>query len=124
MKLTMVELTVRDPASVLAWYRDVLGLPVLLRDDAHGFVLLEAGGETRLAIKQGDPHPGTTRLAFEVADVEAETARLAAHGVTPEAPLKMSPEGYRRVLLRDPDGHRLSLYDWRGQITKSTGDAG
>jgi hypothetical protein len=29
-----------------------------------------------------------------------------------EGPVKVSSEGYRRALLRDPDGHRLSLWAW------------
>jgi predicted enzyme related to lactoylglutathione lyase len=109
--LTFVELTVADWPAAVAWYRDVFGLEVLLRAEADRFALLGAGG-TRLALKGGEPHPGTVLLTFEVDDLPAELQRLAALGVTPAAPLKASAEGYRRALLRDPEGYALCLYDW------------
>ena len=68
----------------------------------------------QLALKAGQPQPGSILLTFEVEDLPAELEHLARLGVMPEAPLKTSPEGYRRALLRDPDGYRLCLYDWKG----------
>jgi catechol 2,3-dioxygenase-like lactoylglutathione lyase family enzyme len=109
--LYLVELTVRDwPASV-DWYRNVLGLQLVMRVDADRFALFRAG-PTRLALKAGEPRPGTTLLTFEVRNLAAQLERLAAHGVAPEGTVKASPEGYRRALLRDPDGYRLSLFEW------------
>jgi catechol 2,3-dioxygenase-like lactoylglutathione lyase family enzyme len=109
--LYLVELTVRNwPASV-AWYGGVLGLRLVMRVDADRFALFRAG-PTRLALKAGEPQPGTALLTFEVRDLAAQLLRLAEHGVAPEEPVKTSPEGYRRVLLRDPDGYRLSLFEW------------
>ncbi|HZT82942.1 MAG TPA: VOC family protein [Gemmataceae bacterium] len=113
-ELYFVELTVADWPRAVAWYRDVLGLEVLLRVEADRFALLRAGGG-RVALKEGQPQPGTTMLAFEVEDLAAEAGRLAALGVAVESPVTDSPEGYRRVLLRDPDGHRLCLFDWEAR---------
>jgi catechol 2,3-dioxygenase-like lactoylglutathione lyase family enzyme len=112
-ELSFVELTVADWPAAVAWYRDVLGLPVALCIEADGFALLQAGA-CRLALKAGTPEPGTVRLTFVVADLPAALERLTALGVALESPLKVSPEGYRRALLRDPDGYRLCLYDLHG----------
>jgi predicted enzyme related to lactoylglutathione lyase len=111
--LAFVELQVADWPAAVAWYRDVLGLAVVLRVEADRFALLKAGSG-QVALKAGRPRPGSALLAFEVEDLPAELERLAALGVTPEAPMKTSPEGYRRALLRDPDGYRLCLYDLKG----------
>src|SRR5262245_10604331 len=110
-ELYMVELTVADWPAAVAWYRDGLGLRVLLRVEADHFALLGAG-PGRVALKQGTPQPGTVQLTFEVDDLDAELARLAARGVRPERPAEKNPEGYRRAVLRDPDGYRICLFDW------------
>jgi catechol 2,3-dioxygenase-like lactoylglutathione lyase family enzyme len=110
--LSFVELTVADWPAAVAWYRDTLGLELVLRVDADRFALLRAGSG-RVALKAGLPLPGSVLLSFEVDDLPRELERLAELGVCPEEPLKASSEGYRRVILRDPDGYRLCLYDWR-----------
>jgi catechol 2,3-dioxygenase-like lactoylglutathione lyase family enzyme len=111
--LSFVELAVADWPAAVAWYRDVLGLPVLLLDEAGRFALL-GGDAGRVALKAGEPLPGSVRLAFQVDDLRAELARLAAYGVFPEGPLKGSAEGYTRALLRDPDGYQLCLVELGG----------
>ncbi len=112
--LAFVELTVADWPAAVAWYRDVLGLEVVLRDDVNRFALLGTG-PGRVALKAGPSQPGGVLLAFEVADLAAEAGRLARHGVTPEGDLRASPEGYRRLLACDPDGYRICLFDWAGR---------
>ena len=108
MNLYFVELRVRDwPASV-AFYRDVLGLTPTMRDDAGSFALFDAGS-CRVALKAGEPTGGTL-LAFEVDDLDAWVGRL---GERIEGEGKVSPEGYRRARLRDPDGYEISLFEWR-----------
>jgi catechol 2,3-dioxygenase-like lactoylglutathione lyase family enzyme len=104
MRLYMAELAVRDLAASLHFYRDRLGLPVELLDEANGFALLHAGG--RLALKHGTPGGGVT-VHLEVADLGAEVTRLGE-----SADIKASPEGYRRAVLRDPDGYRVVLFEW------------
>jgi catechol 2,3-dioxygenase-like lactoylglutathione lyase family enzyme len=104
-----VELAVGDWPAAVAWYRDVLGLPLLLLDEAGRFALL-GGDAGRVALKAGTPQPGSVRLAFRVDDLDAELTRLAAYGVTPDGPPKASAERYTRALLRDPEGHQLCLF--------------
>jgi catechol 2,3-dioxygenase-like lactoylglutathione lyase family enzyme len=112
--LSFVELYVRDwPASV-AWYRDVLGLELILRADADQFALF-AAGMARLALKAGDPGSSETLLVFEVDVLEEWVLRLAQCSVPLDGPVKDSSEGYRRIRLRDPDGHALCLFAWLQQ---------
>jgi catechol 2,3-dioxygenase-like lactoylglutathione lyase family enzyme len=111
--LYFVEITVADWPAAVAWYRDVLGLELLHHAEEDQFALLGAG-PARLALKGGAPNPGTVQLTFEVEDVCQAADQLAATGIIFEAPIMASPEGYRDVLLRDPDGYRVCLFDWGG----------
>jgi catechol 2,3-dioxygenase-like lactoylglutathione lyase family enzyme len=109
--LSFVEITVADWPAALAWYRDLLGLDVLQQVDEDQFALLRAG-QAQLALKGGEPKPGTVQITFEVEDLVKALDVLAAWGVTLESPLLVSPEGYRDVLFRDLDGYRVCLFDW------------
>ncbi len=109
--LYMVELTVRDLETALRWYRDVLGLTVALRDEAGRFALLESRGG-RVALMVGEGAAGSTRLVFEVDDLDGWLERLTGLGVTAEGPVKESAEGYRRAVLRGPEGQAVVLFAW------------
>jgi catechol 2,3-dioxygenase-like lactoylglutathione lyase family enzyme len=111
LSLFMAELTVRDWPAAVAWYRDVLGLPLERLDAAADFALFRAGAG-RVALKAGEPRPAGVRLYFHVPDLSAELSRLVALGVPPDGDVVVSPEGYRRAFVRDPDGHRLGLFEW------------
>ena len=111
MKLYMVEPTVSDLPHSIAWYSDVLGLTLTLLDETNGFALLE-GNAGRISLKRGTPVIGGVRLIFEVGDLVAELARIAAFGVLPVSAIKGSAEGYRRVVLHDPDGYEIALFEW------------
>ncbi|MBX9624276.1 MAG: VOC family protein [Gemmataceae bacterium] len=106
--LFMTELAVSDFAASVVWYRDRLGLRVILLDVANGFALLQGDAGGRLALKAGTPAPGGVTLHFEVADLAAELARLGPSGV----PVRDSPEGYREAFVRDPDGYAVGLFEW------------
>jgi len=110
--LYMVELIVSDWPAAVAWYRDLLGLSPALSDGVKQFALFEVGGG-RLALKAGAPQPGNGQLAFEVEELPGLLQRLAEQHVVSEGPIQDSPEGYRRAVIRDPDGHRLCLFEWR-----------
>jgi predicted enzyme related to lactoylglutathione lyase len=109
--LFFVELTVSDWKRAVEWYSTVLGLQVILMREADRFALLQAG-TGKLALKVGSPNPGTVLLTFEVDDLLDYVQRLRSLDVPVEEEIKTSAEGYRRVLLRDPDGYRLCLFEW------------
>lgn len=99
---------------MVEWYRGVLGLRVLLRVIDDEYALIEAG-DTRLAIL-GRPSPGDASprwsLGFEVLDLEAVRARLAASAAAIDVPAR-NPEGFREIVVADPDGNRLRLFAWQ-----------
>lgn len=108
-----VELRTAAWEVLVAWYRGVLGVPVLLRVTDDGYALLgDARGRIAI-VSRSDPGPPGERvgLAIEVADLEAAAARLAAAGadVTRRPP---NPEGFAELLTHDPDGNRLRLFTW------------
>jgi len=111
--LYFVEITVTDWALAVAWYKDMLGMEPVHLVEADQFALLRAG-PAQLALKGGEAMPGTMQLTFEVEDLERAAAHLATWGVMLESPLQASAEGYRDLVVRDPDGYRVCLFDWGG----------
>jgi catechol 2,3-dioxygenase-like lactoylglutathione lyase family enzyme len=116
--IAQIALTSADPASLVAWYRDVLGLPVLF--EASGMTFFQSGA-ARLMI--GPNHHGATiggtdiTLYFEPRDWSAAEAALGERGVafTHEAQVLQRAPGRELVLraFKDPEGHSLALLGWR-----------
>jgi lactoylglutathione lyase len=116
-------LTVEDYDRAVAFYRDVLGLPLLESWDepAGSGAVLDAGRATLelLSLPQaelvdqvevGARVAGPVRVALEVAD-SAETARrLVAAGAEALAVPVVTPWRHRNVRLRAPDGMQLTLF--------------
>jgi lactoylglutathione lyase len=114
-------LTVADVGRSLAFYRDVIGLPVALELPERGAAFLWVGepGQAMLGLWSigSAPMNMVLHIAFDVAldDVLAAPGRLRAAGVEPLS-FFAEPAGEPSVLgwmpaaavyLRDPDGHLL-----------------
>jgi catechol 2,3-dioxygenase-like lactoylglutathione lyase family enzyme len=112
MILFMTELNVRDVAVSLAWYQGILGMRIVLRDEPAGFVLLESQG--RLALKQHAELPSVSGviLHFQVPNLDECMNNLQQRNIALAAPPKLSHEGYRRILLHDPDGYSVCVFEW------------
>jgi hydroxymethylpyrimidine/phosphomethylpyrimidine kinase len=114
--LYCVELRTTNWSALVEWYREVLGLRVLVRVIDDGYALLEAG-ENRLALiaraESGPPSPRIS-LAFEVTDVRQVTARLRTAGARVTYPAR-DPEGLREASCTDPDGNRIRVFSWPGE---------
>lgn len=111
--LFAVEIRTSRWEELVAWYRTVLGLAVLLRVVDDRYALL-AAGPARLAILGRDetgPVSQRWSLGFEVANLTAVHARLVASGATTRAP-SPHPEGFQELVATDPDGNRLRLFSW------------
>jgi len=111
--LFAIEIRTATWADLVEWYRDALGLRVLLRVVDDRYALLEAGA-VRLAILGRTAAAGESSrwsLAFEVDDLDAAHARLTAAGAAAAAPTA-NPEGFRELVVTDPDGNRLRLFAW------------
>jgi predicted enzyme related to lactoylglutathione lyase len=111
--LFSVELRTAQWEALVEWYRGVLGLRVLVRVVDDGYALFEAG-DTRLALLRrpapGEPS-GRWSLGFEVVDLDEIHARLVASGAAATAPA-VHAEGFRELVVRDPDGNRIRLFAW------------
>ena len=114
-------LTVRDVPRSIAFYRDVVGLPLALdlpeRDAA--FMWIGGPGRSMLGIWGigSSVNSLTLHIAFDVAlpDLLAATDGLRAHGVTPlsffgeetDEPDVLAWMPAAAVYFQDPDGHLL-----------------
>ena len=111
--LFSVELRTAQWEHMVQWYRNVLGLRVLVRVVDDGYALFEAG-DTRVAIlsrENAGAASGRWSLGFEGIDLEATHARLRAADADVLEP-KTHPEGFRELVTDDPDGNRLRLFAW------------
>ena len=111
--LYCVELRTADWDRSVLWYREALGLTVLVRVIDDGYALL-AAGETRLALlartTPGEPSKRIS-LAFEVNDLPQIVSRLEQAGSSISR-VKTDAEGLREVTTTDPDGNRIRLFCW------------
>jgi predicted enzyme related to lactoylglutathione lyase len=101
--------TVRDLERSLAFYRDLLGIP--LEGDEHWAEARLGGVRFALHLAHdgvGELSSGTVHLDFEVEDVDAAAARLRAAGV--DVRDTMRDEWGAAAELVDPDGYRIALY--------------
>jgi catechol 2,3-dioxygenase-like lactoylglutathione lyase family enzyme len=111
--LFAVEIRTTHWDDLVAWYRDTLGLEVLLRVVDDRYALL-AAGSARLAIlgrEATDPASRRWSLGFEVSDLAVVRDQLAARGVAAPEPTA-NPEGFRELVVIDPDGNRIRLFAW------------
>jgi catechol 2,3-dioxygenase-like lactoylglutathione lyase family enzyme len=106
-----------EPGKIIAFYRDVLGFPLLF--EAGGMSFLQAGATSLMIGAASEPQAigGDILLYFEPHDWRAAEARLIAAGVAFERDEQVVQrhEGREHVLrpFRDPEGRRLYLLGWR-----------
>ena len=111
--LYSIELRTERWAELVEWYRSALGLRVLVRVLDDGYALL-AAGDTRLAILSrpaAGPSSPRWSLGFEVRDLDAAHSRLVA-AAAEVAPPSIHAEGFRELVVTDPDGNRIRLFSW------------
>ena len=119
--LDFVELAVTDWPAAVRWYQDVLGLELVMRDDAGRFALL-AAGPARLALKGATEPARGALLAFAVEGLEGWVNLLRGRGID-VGEIVASSEGYRRAKLRGPEGVAVTLFEWEAhhaQLRRST----
>jgi catechol 2,3-dioxygenase-like lactoylglutathione lyase family enzyme len=111
--LYCIELRTTRWQALVEWYRDVLGLRVLVRMIDDGYALLEAGDNRLALLARTVTGEATHRisLAFEVNDLRSVVVRLKAAGAIITHP-ERDPEGLREAVTADPDGNRIRLFAW------------
>jgi catechol 2,3-dioxygenase-like lactoylglutathione lyase family enzyme len=115
-----VVLVVEDLDRALAFYCDVLGLPLAHRSGPYAQL---ATGVTRVSLYERsamattlgrDLEPPSSdapgfELGFKVDDCDAAYGELTAAGATPAVPPQDRAWGQRTAYVRDPDGHLVEL---------------
>lgn len=105
------------PEKLVAFYRDVLGFPVLF--EAGGMSFMQAGATSLMIGGSPDAKPpsGDVIIYFEPADWNATEAKLETAGVVFErAAMVVQRDGAREHMLRpfkDPEGRPIYLMGWR-----------
>jgi predicted enzyme related to lactoylglutathione lyase len=112
---------VTDMDRAVAFYRDVLGLP-LLRQDGPSWAELDAG-DVRLALhgvlEDHPVEPGGATAVFRVDDLDAARARLEERGVPFEERVGEVESFARFATFLDPDGNRVQIIEYaqgRGEV--------
>ena len=95
----------------VAFYRDVLGLPLISRDyvarfDLDGVLVELVPAPPGAAV----PGTGNARLCFAVSDLKETTKQLHARGITTSA--IEHKKGGELAFFRDPDGNQLCLWQY------------
>ena len=108
-RLNVVFLYVRDMERSLAFYRDLLGVPL---EGDESWVEADLGS-TRFALHPahegvGELGSGTVHLSLEVASAEQAAERLRAAGV--QVGEAMRDDWGTAVEIADPDGYRIALF--------------
>ena len=131
--LSHIVLPVADLDLALAFYRDLLGLEVVMRlepDDSDTEGSIAAGlriagvlvpGGTMLELVQGmqEPRAGATVVALNVTDVKAAREQVEAAGVSPAMlPTEVTP-GVTMMFLTDPDGRTVELVEFASGASTS-----
>jgi catechol 2,3-dioxygenase-like lactoylglutathione lyase family enzyme len=123
VKELRIALTVENYDEALAFYRDVLGLPLLAEwnTPTSNGALLEAGratleifdeGQAKMVdeVEVGHRVAGTIRFALEVADSVAVADTLERAGAQRLGDAVETPWGDMNVRLQAPDGMQLTLF--------------
>jgi predicted enzyme related to lactoylglutathione lyase len=115
--LAQVHISVTDLDRSVAFYRDVLGIPLQFTVPGQRMAFF-ASGDVRLYL--GVPEPGFASrvvLYFRVENVDEEYARLMALGADltdkPHIVHRDGPTELWMAGLKDPDGHHLTLMEER-----------
>jgi lactoylglutathione lyase len=108
--LSVVYLYVRDFERSLAFYRDVLGIPLESEDGQWAEAWF---GSTRFALHAlhegvGEPVNGSIHVDFDVENIDAAVAQLLDAGVE-VGEIHRQPYGSHCTFV-DPDGYELELF--------------
>ena len=114
-----VSLTVKDIATSLAWYRDVVGFTVAQAHEREGKVVAVSlkAGDVRMLLNQDNGAKGWDRIKGEgfslqittVQSVDEIAARIKQRGGRLDSEPADMPWGVRMFRMRDPDGYKLSI---------------
>jgi len=102
---------VTDMDASIAFYRDILGLPLVSHDYVARFdldgVLIELVRRPPGSVVPGS---GNARLCFSVSNLQETMEQMHARGI-PTSDIR-NKKGGKLVLFRDPDDNELCLWEY------------
>ena len=107
MKTKLMLCPVQDLDAAVAFYRDVLGLPVKFRDGER-YCALDAGGYTLGLAAREERIVDDAAPAFHVEDMDAALETMLRSGAEVVRPVERGPHELRAV-LRVPGGNTVVL---------------
>ncbi len=111
MRVHSIQIFVSDMERSVAFYRDVLGLPVRVGTPFLTEFELEGLSFGLQYMEKQYMSPGVSMtIDFEVDDIEAKVEELKAKGVEFTAIVLDQPYA-KLAKFRDPDGHLLGLFE-------------
>ena len=110
VKRIVANVETADPAAVAKFYKDILGLDLLMD---HGWIVTY-GSSAQMSVQvsvAGEGGSGTPvpDLSIEVDDLEATFAKIRAAGFAVEYGPVDEPWGVRRFYVRDPFGRLVNI---------------
>lgn len=115
-EIRQIAITVSDVATVLPFYRDVLGMPFLFSRSPN-LAFLQAGSVRLMSsTPQGAGIPGQNSiLYFSVTDIDATHKAIVGRGAkdkrAPQRVAKMPDHDLWGAFVRDPDGTLIGLME-------------
>lgn len=114
MKLSYINVFVRDLAASVHFYQGVLGLELQFCSPEHGYASFVAGEGLRLGLAVAGTENVElvgrhTGVGFEVHDLVAAYDRLESLGARFTMPPTRQPWGAFMAILADPDGNAFYL---------------
>lgn len=124
MQFVSVRLLVGDFPAEVAFWRDVMGLPLSFADEAMGYAYFNTGAtglelfsrsEMAAALGEATPTSGAAEhqavVTFKVDDVDTAYADFVKRGAASVAgPTDRPAWRARTAHLRDPEGHLIEIY--------------
>jgi lactoylglutathione lyase len=124
MQLVSVRLLVDNFPAEVAFWRDVMGLPVSFVDEAMGYAYFDTGAtglelfsrnEMAAALGEATPAPGVSGhqavVTFKVDDVDTAYADFVKRGAASVVgPTDRPAWRVRAAHLSDPEGHLIEIY--------------
>ncbi|QBD75730.1 hypothetical protein EPA93_06800 [Ktedonosporobacter rubrisoli] len=135
MKLDNFRLLVSDFSASLHFWREIVGLSLIFKDQNNTYAYFDAGN-TRIEMLdasyfagylpsaptgQGTSTAPRAAIVFQTDDVDATYADLVKRGATPLAPPQVERAGFARIaLLAAPDGYVLEIFTTLGKFPKES----
>jgi methylmalonyl-CoA/ethylmalonyl-CoA epimerase len=113
-RIGQIAMTMQDLRGAVAFYRDVLGLPLLF-EAPPGLAFFDCAGQRLMLARpeDGEEAHGNSVLYFTVPDVRAAHATLRARGVRfvdePHLVARLADREIWMAFLRDPEENLLAI---------------